>query len=141
MTRNSTETLFRVWTDLPLTREASYLCSCGLEELRKVKATYSLIIVPDSIRHICRHFLCTLKLKQNIVLCDSASEGDKMDFLALPREFLNRILREHKWPFFSLLSNRAFLLTGITEAIICNTRENPSGITLGIIIIWKYMLW
>lgn len=38
------------------------------KSLRKLKATYSLIIVPDGIRHICHHFLCTLKLKQNIVL-------------------------------------------------------------------------
>ena len=48
-----------------------------LEEWRKVKATYSLIIIPDSIRHVCSHFLCTLKLKQNLVLHGPASEGQK----------------------------------------------------------------
>ena len=73
-----------------------------LRSLRKVKATYSLIIVPDGIGYISHHFLCTLKLKQNIIPCGTVSEGNKMDFLAFPMELLNHILREHKHPFFSL---------------------------------------
>lgn len=94
-----------------------------MRSLIKVKATYSLIIVPDGIGHICCHFLCTLKLKQNVVLHGAAAEGDKMNFLAFPRKLLNHILREHKQPFFPLLPNRAFLLIGIIEAITWKHKE------------------
>lgn len=94
-----------------------------LEKWRKVKATYSLIVIPDSVRHVCGHFLCTLKLKQNLVLHGPASEGGKkMDFLAFPREILQCVLRMHTWPFFSLLSTRAFLLI---EAITWQLKEEP----------------
>ena len=94
-----------------------------LEEWRKVKATYSLIVIPDSVRHVCGHFLCTLKLKQNLVFLGPASEGEKkMDFLAFPRETFKHVLRMHTWPFFSLLSTRAFHLI---EAITWQLKEKP----------------
>lgn len=53
-----------------------------LEKWRKVKATYSLIVIPDSVRHVCGHFLCTLKLKQNLVLHGPASEGEKKKWIS-----------------------------------------------------------
>lgn len=94
-----------------------------MRSLRKVKATYSLVIIPDGIGHISHHFLCTLKLKQTVVLHGPVSEGYKMDFLAFPRELLNHMLREQKQPVFSLLSNRAFLLIGIIGAITWKPKE------------------
>lgn len=36
------------------------------------------------VRHVCGHFLCTLKLKQNLVLHGPASEGEKNGFLSIP---------------------------------------------------------
>lgn len=60
----------------------------ALKSLRKVNATYSLIIVPDGIRHIGRHFFCTLKLKQNIALHGPASERDQLNTQHSLRNFL-----------------------------------------------------
>ena len=111
-------------------------CSHGLEGfLRKSCATYSLIIVPDGIRHIGHHFLCSLKLKQNSDLHGPAAERSKVNVLAF---FTMRILREHKWPLLALLSNRAFLVTGIIEAITQQPKKKKlNGTTFGTMITSK----
>lgn len=110
-----------------------------LKSLRKVSATYSLIIIPDSIRHIGHHFFCTLKWKQNILLHGPASERDQIHFPAFPRELLYHISRVNKWHFLALLSNHAFLLMGIMNTITEQQQEKIlSGTTLRIMTILKH---
>lgn len=59
---NTTETfLFAKMVVLSSKEAPLYAAAAVVLSLRKVPVTYGLIVIPDGIRHICLHFLCTLK--------------------------------------------------------------------------------
>lgn len=67
---NTTEILFCAGMGVLSSRGAPlYAAAAVVVSLRKVPATYGLIVIPDGIRYIGFHFYCTLKLNlKNIIL-------------------------------------------------------------------------